>query len=327
MNSNTVNNADCSARKSAKAFKVASAALIVSALATGSIAFATSFQPEARYFTASPLVWVLYALLVVAVIFSISAPLIFKRREIDVCNRVGRKIFSLLTAAASTIPFIYYIYSDLTARAAASVAPSGSVESFYSGLDGVTILVTVTSLFVVIFSLSIAFNLNKTLTLISGYGQVVFCAAIITKLYLDFSVELNSPIKLLLQFSAAAVMIGTVNDLRVFADKPQTAALISSKFMTALICLLNFAGFVFEVAPNIEKYGYDYAAFSILFLFYGIASAFTLFMISTKSPSCEELAEEIADVSTETQAAEVNTDLPAEPQLSEDNETPQKSDQ
>lgn len=315
MDSNIINNTDSPVKKSATAYKVASAVLIVSVLTVGSIAFATGFQPQGRYFVSSPVLFALYALLAAAIIFALSALVIFKGKTISVYNGIGGKVFYLITAVASAIPFIYYIYSDMTARASAATAPSGSAESFYNGLDAITILVTVTSVFAVIFSLSCAFNLNKALTIISGYGQVIFCAVIITKLYLDFSVELNSPIKLLLQFSAAAVMIGTVSDLRVFTDKPHAPMLISSKLMTALMCLLNFTGFVFEAAPNIEKYGYDYSVFSVLFLLYGAASAFKLFTISIKSSPTEEasentIAKDLTDDSAEAQALEDNETLP-----------------
>ncbi len=315
MNLNIANNTDSPVKKSVTAYKVASAVLIVAVLAVGSIAFATSFQEQGRYFVSSPVLFALYALLAVAIIFALSALLIFKGKTISVYNEVGSKVFSVITAVASAIPFIYYIYSDLTARAAAATAPSGSAESFYNGLDGITLVVTVTSILAVIFSLSCALNLNRTLTLISGYGQVIFCAAIITKLYLDFSVELNSPIKLLLQFSAAAVMIGTVSDLRVFVDKPHTPMLISSKLITALVCLLNFTGFIFEAAPNIEKYGYDYTAFSILFLLYGVASAFGLFTVSVKAAPVEEsskntIAQDLTDDSAENPTAEDGETLP-----------------
>ena len=326
---NSVNNAGNSAKKFATVYKVASAILLAAILAVGSIAFAISFQTEGRYFVQSPIVFALYALLAVAVVLAISAPFIFKRETISENGGTFDKVFSLTTAVASALPFIYYIYSDLTARAAAAAAPSGSIESFYSGLDTPTLLLTVTSLFAVIFSISRALNFNRILTIISGYGTVLFCAVVITKFYLDFSVELNSPIKLLLQFSAAAMMIGTVSDLRPFLDLPSTPLLISSKLFAATVGLLNFAGFAFEVAPNIEKYGRDYVVFAILFLIYGIAGAFRLFTVSVKSSTTEKasedtVAQEIANGSATPQTSEGEE---ATSQTSEDEEPTPEADQ
>jgi hypothetical protein len=85
-----------------------------------------------------------------------------------------------------------------------------------------------------------------------------------------------------LQFSAVAVMISTVSDLRDIAGRPISAYFVISKLFAAALPILYFVAFVTEIAPNMSKYSHEYAIFAPFFLCYGITSAIKLISFKLK---------------------------------------------
>lgn len=71
---------------------------------------------------------------------------------------------------------------------------------------------------------------------IGGFGIFALCAIIIASLYLDHEIELNSDFKLLVQFGAAGIIIGTMADIRKLLSRIQTKWYIALKAIGFILC-------------------------------------------------------------------------------------------
>ena len=71
---------------------------------------------------------------------------------------------------------------------------------------------------------------------IGGFGVFALCAIIIASLYLDHEIELNSDFKLLVQFGAGGIIIGTIADIRNALSRIQTAWYIALKATGFILC-------------------------------------------------------------------------------------------
>lgn len=281
-------------------FKIISATFIFSVIALGALAFSTAIPQGERYFEKTAGVLALNLLIVPAMIIMFCAITCFYKQTIKEADNVATRIAAVFTSAAATVPFIYYICDTVLNRI------SGNTDK---QADFSLLLLAVTSVAVFLFSLSSLFDIGKVSTLLSGYCQVVFCVIIITKFYIDYTVELNSPVKLLLQFAAVAIMLSTVSDLRGIIGRPNAIYFVITKLFAASLPILYFVAFVAEIAPNIEKYSTEYAIFVPFFICYGISSTIKLmsFKLDTQTAEIEERTQEKDPEITADDTAEEST--------------------
>ena len=287
---------------------MAAAIMIVALTATGAVTFALSFEPTARYFQSSPVVITLYIAIGITVVFALSAFFILKGLTVTPASKPTNHITAALSAVSAAVPFIYYIYSDVSARIAASQAPQGTLDASYGGLETIPTLILVFAAISLISSLYLVIRDSKIAALIACYARVIFLALIITNLYLDFSVELNSPVKLLAQFAAVAAMLASTASVRPIVGKPKAASFVLSQYLCAALCLLCFALLATEIAPHSEKYTTDLIVFPIMLLVLGIESAVHLFACRVPPHIAEiEATDEVATV-TDTTEQEADND-------------------
>lgn len=289
-------------------YKIASTIMIAMLMIISAVAFALFFNRDSRYLISSPVVFALYGALAITVIFALSALFMLKGTTLTLPAPTANRIIAAISAGTSAVPFIYYIYSDASAKIAAITSDAGSAAASYEGLDTLATMITVVSAVSTLCSLYLVIRGSKVAALISGYGRVIFLALIITKLYLDFSVELNSPVKILVQFGAAAAMLATTAQLRPLIGKHGAPYFVLTQFLSAALCLLCFVLFATEIAPNFAKYTTDLFVFPIMLLLFGIESAVNLFAcrieVCTAPP---EIGNEEVDSSKEIANTEIDT--------------------
>ena len=285
-----------------KLYKIASFLITLSITVAGSTAFALSFGEHSRYFTSS-LISIAFAIaLGTGILFALSAIYIFKGESVKEKRSTAASVLSIVSAVGVSLSFIYYIYADVAANLAASNAPKGSPEALYKGPETIAVALTITAGLAIIYSVLKAFSQRKAAILLFGYGRILFFALIITLFYLDFSVELNSPIKLLIQFGACAAMLATISELRVIIGRSYASIFVATKLLTMLFACLNMAALCIEIIPNIDKYGHAYILFPVLLFICGIENGFELF--SSEMMPREKEDEESAECKA--QSAELN---------------------
>lgn len=249
------------------AFAVLLSMLVISAI----LAFTLGFEADIRYFNNSPIIIPFAITAIASLALAASSLFTFKGCSTERYPEPLLRFVSILPTIAVIRLVFHVIWSELSRFSDA--AESGTEAT----LDAWSLILIVAAVFSVIYNLLEIFNLNKILKMISGLMQIIFCIVAIAKLYIDFSVELNSPIKLLLQFSAAAMILCTLSDLRGELDIPNSVMFSLSRICSASLGLVSAVALFAEILPNADKYGDDYSVYALVFITYGIKSAVEFF--------------------------------------------------
>lgn len=175
-------------------------ALTLAVCALGCMSVISSCEPNARYFTSSPLSTAFCVALALSAVSSVGALFIFKKERINITESnegyaKAAKYLNLLPAALSLCVTIFFLSSKVLGEWGNAVIISSAVASLY-------------------FILKL-FPRFIVMTVIFGVGVFALGAVVIASLYLDLAIELNSHFKLLVQFGAAGIILGTIADLRL----------------------------------------------------------------------------------------------------------------
>ncbi len=101
--------------------------------------------------------------------------------------------------------------------------------------------------------------------IIKSYAEILFCIFIITSLYLDLTIELNSPYKLLIQFAAASVILAALADARQELSSCALKLLIPARLIEITLCALCAAVNITAFVQGAPIYDQDYLFFSVFF--------------------------------------------------------------
>ena len=240
-------------------YKLCTAVILAMTAVIGLVSFLVFFDGDARYFKSTSIASILYITLALTAILAISAAFLSERiGKIEIAPQ--SPVLSLIPAATAITILIISIIEIV----------KGNTTSYAT-------LTSVLLLGVAFYHLADALKAPAALKLALGYVKIIFCILIITRLHLDFKVELNSPLKLLAQFSAAAAILSTLSDLRLIIDKSSTGYFILSKICFLTASLLGAIGALTEVVSHPDKYTIDLLIYPVLFLAMAIPSAVSFF--------------------------------------------------
>ena len=263
-------------------------------LAVTAAAFIIGAEAESRYLADNFFTYLFYAFVILTVAFAASALFSFKGHGIVRREKSKTSLLSALTCAGA-------ICVDFTLLPA--------VVSGENKL--IAILILICSLFAIIFSLSDIFPFGKGLILASGYLQIFFCLLLIALLYLDHSIEMNAPVKLLAQFSLAAVALGTLSELRIHADRSIAGMYVFSAIFSVTLPSAAAVASLTEALTDPVKYTSIYLAAPLFALSFAIPSFIKLMRaglvkaennepeLESNRLSVEEIIKETCDSSTE----------------------------
>ena len=269
------------------AYKIGTAVLAALVGVFGTLAYLTSMTANGRYFTVSASVIILYVAIAVAVIFSFASAFLFPKG-------IGIESKSKIARYATVIPTV----------AIFPVIASYAKELLGDSKSTLTIIVAVSALISLIYFISTIFDLSKALSAFSGYILILFCIVVIAVLHTDSSVEMNSPVKISLQFTVAFTALSILSDIRNLIVGHSCLQYIFSKVTLLPLSILSLAGSLIAVSR-----GYDskYLTFSIFFFACAIRSSLDLFTASVSVPQVAQEQTEIAEPQEDT-AAESNAE-------------------
>lgn len=251
-------------------YKLGTAVILFLIAAVGLIAFLAFFENDSRYFEDSPVKIILYVILALAIVFAISA--FFTSKKIGKIEIAPKTLYNLSLIPTATAIAIFAI----------------AATEITKGDNGtISIIMAISLLGVALYHLSDVLKFSNTIKLALGYVKIIFCILLISKLHLDFDVELNSPLKLLTQFSAATAVLSTLSDLRILIDRASTGYFICSKICYLTVSLLGTVGALTEVACNLDKYGIDLLIYPVFFLSAAIPTAVRFFTASASTETDE----------------------------------------
>lgn len=282
-------------------FKLVSAALAVAIIAAAAVSFTVGFDEKVRYFINSPVNIPLAVLLALTVVCALSSLFIFKGRVVKRNRNLIFGIFAMLPSVAIIRLILRSTWDALLAF--------GAQEPGERSFDLWAVLAIVTALLSLLYCFTEFFNMGKVVKLLSGYGQVLFCVVTVAKFYVDFSVELNSPIKLIIQFSALAVLLCTLSDMREFLGRANAPLFAASRLLSIALGILSAFALFAEIIPSVGAeftYGNDYRTFALVFILFAVKSCFELAVTSmgVKLPREKDTAGEVVAAPQEASAPE-----------------------
>ncbi len=246
-------------------------ALVLAISALGSMSVVSSCEKDARYLSASGMVTAFAIGLILAAVLSISALFIFKKERVELS--ASDEWYAKVARCSSLLPAALSLFVT-------AFAPFDSTLGEWG--NAVMICGAISTLF---FILKL-FPRYIAATVISGFGIFALCAVIIASLYLDLLIEINSHFKLLVQFGAVGVILGTIADLRAtlsskIAGQQESAERESIKirargyvFLKSLALTLSAACASVIILYFIEgntAFGAHYLVYSLLYLAYAVS--------------------------------------------------------
>ena len=175
--------------------------LAVTVAVIGCIAVVSTRTENSHYISKSVIRTLFFVGLVVSLISSVTLPISFKRARIDFTSSqdpfyAAGRYLSLLPALFSLLVSAFAIFEG------------GELAEWRAA---VILLALCTTLFFTLKSL----GRRGAGVILSGFASFMLFAVIIISLYLDLSIEINSHFKLLVQFGAVGMMLGTMADIRL----------------------------------------------------------------------------------------------------------------
>ena len=277
-----------------KAYKIATAVILGLLTITSVLAFTLGFETDIRYFNDSYFSIPFAIVAIAALALATSSLFLFKGASINRYPEPLLKFASVLPVIALIRLTLHTMWNELLRLSQASA------DGIDAAIDLWVVLLFITEIFAAAYNLSEIFSKNKILKLVSGLAQMLFCIIVIAKLYVDFSVEINSPVKLILQFSAAAIILCTLSDLREELEIPNAFIFTASRISSISFGIVSAVVFFAEIAQHADKYGNDYSIYPLIFIAYGIKSAAELFPSTFAKNGISEVCEIIEEVTEDT---------------------------
>lgn len=240
-------------------YKIGAITATILSMLMSIVLFARSMQEGTRYFQSTAAVKCTLVIFAINVCFAATAFIVFRRGE-------SRPVIDM--------GLLKYTFMFPAVAAAACIFSTLYGEAFTS----IHALMLVCALGSILFALSHIINIPASASIISAYVQLAFYLLIISRLYVDFSVEMNAPIKVFIQLTAAVAMINTLSDTRFFIGRESVRLFSFSKISFLILAVFTFAGSLIEVAPDIARYGKDYIIFPFYFMCACIPNAIQFFV-------------------------------------------------
>ena len=238
-------------------------ATTLAATAVGCMSVISSCEPSSRYFEKTPMSVVFAILLVLSLLLPFAVLLIFKKEDVDA------------TSANQSYKIIARYSNILPALLSAILAVFALV---YDGLGQWSNAVMVLAAVVCIFFVLKLFSRSTVLTVLTGFGVFALCAIIITSLYLDLVIELNSHFKLLTQFGAVGMILGTIADMRsMLSVSPSNRKIgikgyLLLKSVSIAMCAVCSLVIIIYFLEGNKAFEIHYLFYSLLYLAHAISS-------------------------------------------------------
>lgn len=207
--------------------------LAVTVAIIGCIAVVSTCTEDSHYIPRSVIRTVFFVGLALSLILSVTLPISFKRARIDFTS--SQDPFYAAGRYLSLLPALFSLLVS-----AFAVFEGGELGEWRAAI---ILLALCTALF---FTLK-AFGRRGAGVILSGFTSFMLFAVIIISLYLDLSIEINSHFKLLVQFGAAGIMLGTMADLRLMLTPKE-----SSEEAKANAELIRIRGFRFVALKSLS---------------------------------------------------------------------------
>ena len=210
-----------------KIFKIISIALSLCCAVCFFLCFLLFFDGDIGYFEKSPFVTVSNLLLLISAAFSVICPF-FISKDVKTADD-DRKNRKLTVSAVAAVLYMIYVLFEI-------------YVIIMNGFSVIRLLLTVFAFFSFLYHYVIftGTKIGETSFVLLGISQIAWCTLTIAYSYFDYTVELNSPAKLLLQFACVIIMLFTTGEMRLVLGKPRPRMYLA--FSSCALSVLLSAG-------------------------------------------------------------------------------------
>ena len=247
-------------------------ALILAVGTIGCMAVVTACEKDARYFSDAAMPVAFAIGIVIAILASFVPLFIFKKEPLDAVDSTAyaakaARFSNLLPALLSLCVAFFALADEVLGEWGNAVLICGLIAALF-------------------FALKLSSRL-EALKVISGFGIFALGAVIIASLYLDLTVEINSHFKLLVQFGAAGMIIGTMADLRAALSprapdgfklsnrefiKIGVRGYVFLKSLSLALCVICASVIILYFIEGNTAFGIHYLVYSFLYAAYAVST-------------------------------------------------------
>ena len=280
-------------RPSPRAIKYLYALFAATALCiiTGVACSLLSLDAETRYFASEYASIAVLAAAALCIVLSIAAFPCISRDEASTAGIGQSKARYLIIPELFTMLACIRLIWDTVGAKIIAAAHSGAKNS--------SLTIIALTLLLIAFALSFLYscrfaykNPSNVFVAVMGICRIVFFLYIITTLYFDMVVELNSPFKLIVQFTAAAGALQTCAEVRGTVSGISERAYVAAKALSMGFGALCFTLICGAVIKGISLPDNSYICYSAFFLASNVFSAYEIIRIGKKPlPVTQDLEE------------------------------------
>ncbi len=226
----------------------------------GVLAFCLSADEQGRYLEASPLTILFYLFLGLGIFTAISPLFILPRHCDSFPSHTKASHYLRILPALGSLICVLRVLLEYIAKANNSF----SLPIMLCGICAI------------LYHLAGLIKLPKSIVLLFGYVQIAFCILMLSQLYFDVTVEMNRPVKLMLQCALAAIILDTLAELCPMVGRRSCGrrTVLAQGFVLTL-CLAAAGIGLFSALNGTVNLTYGcYAALCLLYGLYSISKLF-----------------------------------------------------
>ena len=244
-----------------------------------------AFDGQTRYFTSEYAGIAVFALLAICSVIAVTAFFVFDNNEADTDGiRHSKARYLILPELFLALACFRLALKDVGGKIVAAAQSDAKNSSLT-----VIALALLLMAFVLGFMYSCRFaykNPSGTFIAVMGICRIIFFIYIITTLYFDMQVELNSPYKLIVQFTAATAAIQTCADTRGVISGITRRTYVAAKALSMTFGAFCFALIFEATVKGIALPDNSYLLYSAFFLSISIFNAYEITRIA-RSPEIQ----------------------------------------
>lgn len=205
------------------------------------LAFGYAFDKGVGYFSKNPLTYIFYVLLALTAACGIACGVTAEKTSTgeDLPNR---RVMGAILMCSFAFYLISFIITPKPDYMIFTVAGKIKLDFYYMILTGASI--SAAHFGILAFSPK---NSLKNAKILTGIAPVITSILIATASYFDHSQAINSPIKLLLEFSLAAFALYYVLELRLYTPAPRSKLMIAVSIISIALSLCGGAAMIFQM--------------------------------------------------------------------------------
>lgn len=216
--------------KKISSFRYIGLLLSIATIISGIICFSYNFDESLNYFSSGMAVYCFYTLLIIDIIFAFVSLIIIPKQNpsYSFSPASSKNLAAIIPAIGSLIYVLLLLY--------AKILSNTYVNYILIGLSALTVLYYLCN--------SILSDVKPAAFATLSLFPIILLILNVAESYFDYNLEMNSPVKIIFQFSMLFSMFFTFSETRFALSKPMPRLYFASAFLASLLCGVSSTSYV-----------------------------------------------------------------------------------